>query len=112
VPDRSTPEHSAEPIRNTVVSTRNSAVAVPQKTPKPELYLQVGAFSERANAERAAAKVRAAHLGDVQVIEAQVNSKTVQRVRLGPLKDADEADRLTPRLRDLGLGEPRVAVDN
>ncbi len=111
-PDHRTPEHGAEPIRNTVVSTRSSAAAAPQKTPKPALYLQVGAFSERPNAERAAAKVRAAHLGDVQVIEAQVNSKTVQRVRLGPLKDADDADRLTPRLRDLGLGEPRVAVDN
>jgi rare lipoprotein A len=42
----------------------------------------------------------------------EVDAKTVQRVRLGPLKDADEADRLTPRLRDLGLGTPRVAVDN
>ena len=89
------------------------AATTPQKTPKPALYLQVGAPSERANAaEQAAAKVRAAHLGDVRVVEGQVNSKTVQRVRLGPLKDADEVDRLTPRLRDLGLGELRVAVDN
>ncbi len=103
---------SAEPAGNSAVSARSSAVAAPQKTPKPELYLQVGAFSDHANAERAAAKVRAAHLGDVHVVEVQVNAKTVQRVRLGPLKDADEADRLTPRLRELGLGEPRVAVDN
>jgi rare lipoprotein A len=111
-PDRNAPDRGAEPQRNSAVSTRSSAAATPQKTPKPALYLQVGAFSERANAERAAAKVRAAHLGQVQVVEVQVNSKTVQRVRLGPLKDADEVDRLTPRLRDVGLGEPRVAVDN
>ena len=84
----------------------------PQKTPKPALYLQVGAFADAANAERAAATVRAAHLGPVQVVQVQVDAKTVQRVRLGPLKDADEADRLAPRLRELGLGTPRVAVDN
>jgi hypothetical protein len=29
---------------------------------------------------------------------------------VGPLRGVDEADRLTPKLRDLGLGEPRVAV--
>jgi len=40
----------------------------------------------------------------------QADGKTLHRVRVGPLRDADEADRLTPRLRDLGLGEPRVAI--
>jgi rare lipoprotein A len=110
--DPAHPQRSAGPIRDTTVSTRSPAAAVPQKTPKPELYLQVGAFAERANAERAAARVRAAHLGEVRIVDAQVNAKTVQRVRLGPLKDADEADHLAPLLRKLGLGEPRVAVDN
>jgi peptidoglycan lytic transglycosylase len=107
-PDRGAPEHNAE---HNAEPTRN-ATAAPQKTPKPELYLQIGAFSDRANAERAAAKVKATHLGDVHVVEAQVDGKTVHRVRLGPLKDADEADRITPKLRALGLGMPRVAVDN
>jgi rare lipoprotein A len=102
------PSHpQAEPARTAAVIPVS-----PQKTPKPALYLQVGAFADAANAERAAAKVRAAHLGQVQVVQVQVDEKTVQRVRLGPLKDADEADRLAPRLRDLGLGTPRVTVDN
>jgi rare lipoprotein A len=104
------PSHpQAEPARSAAVTTGSIS---PQKTRKPTLYLQVGAFADAANAERAAAKVRAAHLGSVQVVQVQVDAKTVQRVRLGPLKDADEADRLAPRLRDLGLGTPRVAVDN
>jgi rare lipoprotein A len=107
--DPAHPQPPVEPIRNTVVTARSP---LPQKTPKPALYLQVGAFADAANAERAAARVRAAHLGEVQVVQAQVDEKIVQRVRLGPLKDADEADRLTPRLRDLGLGMPRVSVDN
>ena len=89
-----------------------ASASTPQKTPKPALYLQVGAFSDAANAERAANTVRAAQLGDVRVVEADVNGKSLRRVRLGPLRDADEADRVTPKLRALGLGEPRVAVDN
>jgi rare lipoprotein A len=100
------PERTVEPARAAVVS------GAPEKTPKPLLYLQVGAYADAANAERAAAQVRAAHLGAVRVVAAQVNGRTLHRVRLGPLADVDEADRLTPRLRALGLGEPRVAVDN
>ena len=107
--DPAHPATSMEPARNAAVTTRSPS---PQKTPRPALYLQVGAFADATNAEHAAAKVRAAHLGQVQVVQAQVDAKTVQRVRLGPLKDADEADRLAPQLRDLGLGVPRIAVDN
>ena len=70
---------------------RTAAVSAPQKTPKPALYLQIGAFGDAANAERAAARVRAEKLGDVRVVEAEVNGKPLKRVRLGPLKDVDEA---------------------
>jgi len=101
-----------EPAPPAAVSARTAAGTAPAKTPKPALYLQVGAYAERANAERAAAAMRAAHLGDVRVVSAQVGGKTVQRVRLGPLADVDEADRLTPKVRALGLGEPRVAIDD
>ena len=99
------PEHQPLPARETVVA------GAPLKTPKPGLYLQVGAFADASNAERAASQVRAAKLGDVRIVESTVNGKSLRRVRLGPLRDADEADRITPKLRSLGLGEPRVAVD-
>jgi rare lipoprotein A len=107
-PDQS----SAEPARDAAVTNRSTAGSLPGKTPKPTLYLQVGAYAGAANAERAAAKVRAAKLGEVEIVEVEVNGARLRRVRLGPLKDVDEADRLTPKLRALGLGEPRVAVDN
>lgn len=77
----------------------------------PRIYLQVGAFGEAANAERAAKTVAKAGLGDVRVVEAEVNGRSVRRVRIGPLRDADEADRLTDEIRRLGLGEARVAID-
>ena len=105
-PDSS--EHPQQPAP----AGRTTAAATPEKKPKPALYLQVGAYGDRSNAEHAAETVRSARLGDVRVVAADVNGKTVQRVRVGPLKDADEADRLTPKIRALGLGEPRVAIED
>ena len=102
------PDH---PERQPLPARENVVAGAPPKTPKPALYLQVGAFADASNAERAASQVRAAKLGDVRIVESTVNGKSLRRVRLGPLRDADEADRLAPKLRSLGLGEPRVAVD-
>ena len=88
-----------------------TALADANATQQPRIYLQVGAFGEQANADRAAQRVAAANLGDVRVVEASVNGRSVRRVRLGPLRDVDEADRLTQEIRRLGLGEARVAID-
>ena len=89
-----------------------SAAPAPEKIHKPALYLQVGAYADQVNAERAAATLRNAQLGAVGVVEGTSNGRPVRRVRIGPLRDVDEADALTPKVRALGLGEPRVAVDD
>jgi rare lipoprotein A len=103
------PTPTAPPPRGEV---RVAAAPSPEKIHKPALYLQVGAYSDQANAERAAETVRGARLGAVRVVEGASNGKPVRRVRIGPLRDADEADALTPKVRALGLGEPRVAIDD
>jgi len=89
-----------------------AAAPAPEKIHKPALYLQVGAYSDQANAERAASTLRSAQLGAVRVVEGSSNGRAVRRVRIGPLRDADEADALAPKVRALGLGEPRVAIDD
>jgi len=75
------------------------------------LYLQLGAFSERENAERVAAK--AGHLAGaaVRVSPLERSGRTLYRVRLGPLEGEEEADRLFFRLVAAGLGEPYVVLD-
>ncbi|MBL8297861.1 MAG: septal ring lytic transglycosylase RlpA family protein [Rhodanobacteraceae bacterium] len=102
----SPPSQRAKPV-----ATPRSAPAGTAAVVQPRIYLQVGAFGEQSNAERAAQRVAAAQLGEVRVVEASVNGRSVRRVRLGPLRDVDEADRLAQELRRLGLGEPRVAID-
>ena len=77
----------------------------------PGIYLQVGAFSDTDNAERLAQRLRQANLGDVQVMDADVNGHRVRRVRVGPLADVDRADQVSARIEGMGLPRPQVAVN-
>jgi len=78
---------------------------------KPTIYLQVGAFSDAANANRVADQLNKAGLGPVSVIETAVGGRSVRRVRVGPLADVDTADRVTDQIAGMGLPRPSVAVD-
>lgn len=80
-------------------------------TSKPGIYLQVGAFGENANAERVAQQLRSANFAPVQVVDAQVNGRSVRRVRVGPLSDVDSADAVADKIKNMGLPRPQVAVD-
>ncbi len=79
---------------------------------EPHIYLQLGAFAERANAERLGQEVRRHRLGEVVIESTQVNDREIHRVRLGPLASVEAADALTGRIERLGLGTPRVAIDD
>jgi rare lipoprotein A len=78
---------------------------------KPTIYLQVGAFSDVANANRVADQLNKAGLGPVSVIETAIGGRSVRRVRVGPLADVDTADRVTDQISGMGLPRPSVAVD-
>ncbi len=77
----------------------------------PGIYLQVGAFSDTANAEQVAQRLRAANFAPVQVMDAEISGHTMHRVRLGPLPDVDSSDRVSDQITHMGLPRPRVAVD-
>ena len=78
---------------------------------RPGIYLQVGAFSDVANAERVAARLRQANFAPVQVMQVDINGRPVRRVRVGPLDDVERADDATARIENMGLPRPQVAVD-
>jgi rare lipoprotein A len=75
------------------------------------IYLQLGAFGDRANAERVAGAARRDGIEQVDIQSTGVNGRTVHRVRVGPLADVAAADALTSRIEKLGFGEPRVAIE-
>ncbi len=77
----------------------------------PGIYLQVGAFADRDNAERLARRLRAADLGPVRLLDGISGGRPVRRVQVGPFADIDRADQASARIEDLGLPRPQLAVD-
>lgn len=75
------------------------------------IFLQVGAFADPANAQRVADRLQQARLAPVQVTAVDVGGRAVHRVRLGPLRDAAQADAVSARVVTMGLPRPRVAVN-
>lgn len=88
------------------------ASVVTGKVAHARIFLQLGAFSDRSNAERMVQQIKPAGLGQVAIETSRVNAREVHRVRLGPLASVDVADALVERVEKLGLGTPRVAIDD
>lgn len=74
------------------------------------LYVQVGAFASRDNAERLRERFRDLD-APVRIEENAADERKLYRVRLGPLPSVDAADRLASRLAEMGLGEVVLKVD-
>lgn len=76
----------------------------------PGFYIQVGAFAQRSNAETLTRKLQA--LGDlVRIYESNVNGKSLYRVRIGPILEIEQADKLVARLYEYGVTEHHIVVD-
>lgn|SRR5690554_198374 len=76
------------------------------------LYLQLGAFSSDRAAEQLRSQVQGLVQTPVFVSPVEVEARTLHRVRLGPLDDHDEAQRLVERLRLANLGTPALVSAN
>lgn len=109
--DPTQPEAPAAPVASAPAREPPSAAPVPVGGSAPVIYLQVGAFSDGANADRLAQRLREAHVGPVQVTETSSAGRTIRRVRVGPLATAAQADSLAGRIEAMGLPHPKVAVD-
>jgi rare lipoprotein A len=73
------------------------------------IYIQAGAFSSKANADRMKAKLSG--VGQVNVTPTYVNGTNLYRVRLGPIATVDDADALLTRAIGAGASEARIVVD-
>jgi rare lipoprotein A len=77
----------------------------------PRIFLQLGAFADRQNAQRVVDQIERAGLGRVSIETTRIEAREIHRVRLGPLPNVAVADALVARIEKLGLGTPRVAID-
>lgn len=79
--------------------------------PPSALFVQAGAFSSRANAEKLLADLKARGVQKGFVREDTVNGKPMYRVRVGPIPSVPEFDRVVARLKSLGVQDARLALD-
>ena len=86
-------------------------------TPTPEpsngttlsgMFVQVGAFAERANAVTLARRLNA--LSPSVISAANINGRTLFRVRMGPIADLEQADRLLAETIAAGHNDARLIV--
>ena len=80
------------------------------ETTKPEIYLQLGAFSLKQNAENLAQKLHAHIKRPVHVIIVTTHAGPVYKVQIGPINDVAETDTITQKIKDDGLGEAFAVV--
>jgi rare lipoprotein A len=88
-----------------------AARAPASKAGAPRLYLQVGAFTSRDNAENLRDRLARADLAPVYIQTSQLDNMPLYRVRLGPIASVDESDRLAARVAAQGLPQPIVVVE-
>lgn len=88
------------------------AAPIQLATPVPEwgrnVFLQVGAFSDAANAERLRLRLASARIDQVDVTR---RPDGLHRVRIGPLSSVEQADELARQLETLGVSDRHIVLD-
>jgi rare lipoprotein A len=107
---------AAKPVAESIVGKASVAAA-----PKPDgkvtvvpvrktaMYIQAGAFTSVANANRLRAKLTP--FGQSRVMPAMVGSQRFYRVRVGPIARLSQADAVLARIIAAGHPEARIVVD-
>ncbi len=113
--DPTAPEQSARALTAALPKTGPPAVAAAPTPAAPfvgsPLFIQAGAFADPANAERLAAKLRGGAYGSVFVRENEMAGRKMYRVRIGPIADVPEFDRIAAALERVGVNDARLALD-
>ena len=92
-------------------SAVSTAAPTAAATVPPALFVQAGAFSDPANAERLAERLRGGSYGKVFVRDDQIAGRRMYRVRIGPVPDVAEFDRVVAALERAGINDAHLALD-
>jgi rare lipoprotein A len=75
------------------------------------MFVQAGAFAERDNAVRLVARLNADGFANSFIVSEGRGGRALHRVRLGPIRDSAEFDRVKARLLAAGVTNPQLVVD-
>ena len=76
-----------------------------------DIFVQVGAFGERANAERRLGTLSVAGIEKAFIHEEQTDGQTLYRVRIGPVADVVQYDVLVEELERIGITDPYLIAE-
>ncbi len=103
------------PVTSAGSAAASGSAAAGASTPlapiRAPLYVQAGAFADPANAERLAAKLRGAEYGKIFVRDDVIAGRKMYRVRIGPVPDVPEFDRIVAALERAGVHDAHLALD-
>lgn len=111
---------SASMSVGSLISTAAAAETAPPVAPAPpgpapsrdaSLFVQAGAFADPANAERLAAKLRGGGYGNVFVRDDRIAGRKMYRVRIGPVPNVPEFDRIVDALARAGVRDAHLAMN-
>lgn len=103
-------KHDAPKTLKGAVKLADNTASLKTKASKP-LYLQVGSFSKRSNAEKMVKKVKNVTTHPVKVI-AHRSPRRVFKVQIGPLKDLALSKSISKQLRIAGLDKSLAVITN
>ncbi|HEX4300228.1 MAG TPA: septal ring lytic transglycosylase RlpA family protein [Gammaproteobacteria bacterium] len=86
------------------------AAPSPPASGNPQIFLQVGAYAGRANADSAVTRLTAGGVSHAFVAPASDGARTLYKVRIGPLADVDSVDKLTAALAELGFKDAQIVI--
>jgi rare lipoprotein A len=114
-------QHEASPATLTAATIANAVTApavaaapvaaVPPTPARQTLYVQAGAFTDPANAERLLLKLRAGSFANVFIRETNFAGRRLFRVRIGPVPDVAQFDRVVAALESAGVHDAHLAYD-
>ncbi|MCB1759012.1 MAG: septal ring lytic transglycosylase RlpA family protein [Gammaproteobacteria bacterium] len=85
--------------------------AAPPAAKSPDLFIQVGAFSNRSNADRLRQRLQRELEPPVRIQQSRQAGLEMFRVRVGPLNDVDQSDAVTRRLAQLGIEDSHIIIE-
>jgi len=103
------PPGNPPPVADTV-QTGAAPAAAPVNVGAP-LFVQAGAFGDPANAQRLAQRLRGGAYGNVFVRDDQIAGRRMYRVRIGPVPNVAEFDRIVAALERDGVRDAHLALD-
>ncbi len=78
--------------------------------PHPRLYVQLGAFAKRINAEQLQARLLLNQVGRIKISPMRDGKHRLYRVLIGPLGGVDAIDTLTARLKRMGYDKTAIII--